>query len=287
MPDLMYRRGPVARLGRARSLTDVVRALLAPGCWRCTSPRCWRRGRGAARGVAVRRLAARPRGPGDASRVDAAAEAAGRRDDSDEAFPGDAVGQPVRLTGRWLPRSTVYVADRAGRPPRRLGGHPGRGVRRLAQRLRSRCALGCARLRHGAGHPRRTRVGAEVRDAPAAADGAGPGDRLAAARRGLRGRRRRPERRRDPRDAGRRRDPARRPGPLRRLRGRPRATVASTGADRGRRRRRCRRRRRSPSLRNLLYALEWWVFAGFAVYVWWRWCRDELSGRVTGVPSSA
>ncbi len=40
------------------------------------------------------------------------------------------------------------------------------------------------------------------------------------------------------------------------------------------------------SLRNLLYALEWWVFAGFAVYAWWRWCRDEVS-RVTGVRSSA
>jgi surfeit locus 1 family protein len=30
------------------------------------------------------------------------------------------------------------------------------------------------------------------------------------------------------------------------------------------------------SLRNLLYALEWWVFGGFAVFLWWRWCRDEL-----------
>ena len=40
------------------------------------------------------------------------------------------------------------------------------------------------------------------------------------------------------------------------------------------------------SLRNLLYALEWWVFGGIAVYVWWRWCRDEVT-RVTGVPSSA
>ena len=29
-------------------------------------------------------------------------------------------------------------------------------------------------------------------------------------------------------------------------------------------------------LRNLLYALEWWVFGGFAVYLWWRWCTDEL-----------
>jgi surfeit locus 1 family protein len=40
------------------------------------------------------------------------------------------------------------------------------------------------------------------------------------------------------------------------------------------------------SLRNLLYALEWWFFGGFAVYVWGRWCRDEVT-RVTGVPSEA
>jgi hypothetical protein len=30
------------------------------------------------------------------------------------------------------------------------------------------------------------------------------------------------------------------------------------------------------AVRNLLYAFEWWVFGGFAVYIWWRWCRDEL-----------
>jgi surfeit locus 1 family protein len=40
------------------------------------------------------------------------------------------------------------------------------------------------------------------------------------------------------------------------------------------------------AVRNLLYALEWWFFGGFAVYVWGRWCRDEVS-RVTGVPSEA
>lgn len=27
-------------------------------------------------------------------------------------------------------------------------------------------------------------------------------------------------------------------------------------------------------LRNLLYALEWWVFGIFAIYVWWRYVRD-------------
>jgi surfeit locus 1 family protein len=29
-------------------------------------------------------------------------------------------------------------------------------------------------------------------------------------------------------------------------------------------------------LRNLLYAFQWWIFAGFAVYIWLRWCRDQL-----------
>jgi cytochrome oxidase assembly protein ShyY1 len=27
-------------------------------------------------------------------------------------------------------------------------------------------------------------------------------------------------------------------------------------------------------LRNLLYAFQWWVFGGFAIYIWVRWCRD-------------
>jgi surfeit locus 1 family protein len=30
------------------------------------------------------------------------------------------------------------------------------------------------------------------------------------------------------------------------------------------------------SLRNLLYAFQWWVFGAFAVYIWVRWCRDVL-----------
>lgn len=29
-------------------------------------------------------------------------------------------------------------------------------------------------------------------------------------------------------------------------------------------------------LRNLLYALQWWVFGGFAIYIWVRWCGDSL-----------
>ena len=33
------------------------------------------------------------------------------------------------------------------------------------------------------------------------------------------------------------------------------------------------------ALRNLLYALEWWVFGLFALFVWWRWCSDEVARR--------
>lgn len=29
-------------------------------------------------------------------------------------------------------------------------------------------------------------------------------------------------------------------------------------------------------LRNLLYALQWWVFGVLAIYIWVRWCLDEL-----------
>jgi surfeit locus 1 family protein len=32
----------------------------------------------------------------------------------------------------------------------------------------------------------------------------------------------------------------------------------------------------STSLRNLLYAFQWWVFGGFAIYIWVRWCRDVI-----------
>lgn len=29
-------------------------------------------------------------------------------------------------------------------------------------------------------------------------------------------------------------------------------------------------------LQNLLYGFQWWLFGGFAVFLWWRWCRDRL-----------
>jgi cytochrome oxidase assembly protein ShyY1 len=30
-------------------------------------------------------------------------------------------------------------------------------------------------------------------------------------------------------------------------------------------------------IRNLLYAIQWWVFAGFVAFMWWRMVRDEDS----------
>jgi cytochrome oxidase assembly protein ShyY1 len=33
--------------------------------------------------------------------------------------------------------------------------------------------------------------------------------------------------------------------------------------------------------RNLFYAIEWWVFGAFAVFIWVRWCRDSLLDRTT------
>ena len=32
----------------------------------------------------------------------------------------------------------------------------------------------------------------------------------------------------------------------------------------------------STALRNLLYGVEWWVFAGFAAYLWFQWTRDAV-----------
>jgi cytochrome oxidase assembly protein ShyY1 len=32
----------------------------------------------------------------------------------------------------------------------------------------------------------------------------------------------------------------------------------------------------STALRNLLYALQWWVFAAFVVFMWWRWLVEDV-----------
>jgi surfeit locus 1 family protein len=41
---------------------------------------------------------------------------------------------------------------------------------------------------------------------------------------------------------------------------------------------------RFTAIRNLLYAVEWWVFGGFAVLIWWRWVGEQR-GAGPGVPT--
>jgi surfeit locus 1 family protein len=36
---------------------------------------------------------------------------------------------------------------------------------------------------------------------------------------------------------------------------------------------------RFTALRNFLYGVEWWVFGGFALFIWWRWVRDATADR--------
>jgi cytochrome oxidase assembly protein ShyY1 len=33
---------------------------------------------------------------------------------------------------------------------------------------------------------------------------------------------------------------------------------------------------RFTAVRNLFYAIEWWVFGGFVVLIWWRWLGEQL-----------
>jgi cytochrome oxidase assembly protein ShyY1 len=42
---------------------------------------------------------------------------------------------------------------------------------------------------------------------------------------------------------------------------------------------------RFTAVRNLLYAVEWWVFGLFAAFIWWRWARDETDA--TPEPTAA
>jgi surfeit locus 1 family protein len=42
-------------------------------------------------------------------------------------------------------------------------------------------------------------------------------------------------------------------------------------------------------LRNLFYAVEWWFFAGFAIFLWGKWVRDETREQIAtedAVPSN-
>jgi cytochrome oxidase assembly protein ShyY1 len=38
---------------------------------------------------------------------------------------------------------------------------------------------------------------------------------------------------------------------------------------------------RFTAIRNLLYAVEWWIFGAFAAFIWWRWRQDATAPEVT------
>jgi len=43
---------------------------------------------------------------------------------------------------------------------------------------------------------------------------------------------------------------------------------------------------RFTAIRNLLYAIEWWFFGGFAVLMWWRWVQEEILGADVRQPAA-
>ena len=201
---------------------------------------------------------------------------------SDAPFPGNAVGQPVSFAGAWLPRSTVYVADR--------DLHGRRGVWAVTPVVVCPSGSGCGTA------PAVLVVrgwAPKVADAPAPptgpvrvtgwlqpGEGSGMGDP-------------------NPRDDV--LPELRIADALQHVRqdlygGYVIAQEVSTSSADGGGSTGGGLEAVTPdslpkpssftALRNLLYALEWWGFGGFAVFLWWRWYRDEVS-RVTGVPSSA
>jgi surfeit locus 1 family protein len=213
-----------------------------------------------------------------ASLVNAAAKPLASVMSSDAPFPGEDVGRPITLTGQWLPDATVYVADRF--LERRRGVW---AVTPVAVCPPERDATACAKA------PAMLVVrgwAPAAKDVPAPPTGAvevtgwlqpgegsgladpDPGDdvipemRIADAIQhvdqdlyGAYVIAREVSTGSTSRTTGSTGEPGLRPVTPASL---PQATAFT-------------------SLRNLLYALEWWVFGGFAAYVWWRWCRDELA----------
>ncbi|GAB3652874.1 SURF1 family protein [Nocardioides korecus] len=192
----------------------------------------------------------------------------------DDPFPGQYLGQPVTFTGSWMPKGTVYVADRD------LRGRRGYWV--VTPVLVGRSAMPVVRgwsSGHAAPAPRGTTTvdgWLQPSEGTGAVDGDGHDDVI----------------------------PEMRVASMVEhvdadlysgfVVARQRATAAAAGAS-------------STayagllpvtpesipevssttSLRNLLYAFQWWIFGGFAVYIWLRWCRDTLEDLEQGTDPGA
>ena len=181
----------------------------------------------------------------------------------DDPFPGRSVGQPVDLDGTWVPDGHgLRLRPRARRRRRLLDGHAA-GDRRPATRRPCRWC--------SAGSPTPT-------TAPAAAGRARPSWSAGSSRP------RAPAQRDD--------DPTDDVLPQLRIAdlvqrvdqdlygayaiasdgvaGLPAADLAQL-PEAG----------RFTALRNLLYAVEWWFFGAFALFIWWRWVGEQRAGSTT------
>lgn len=181
----------------------------------------------------------------------------------DDPFPGDRVGQPVTLRGTWVPDATVYVSGReyAGRDgywvatPLAVAGQAGsalyvvRGWSESAERAAPPPAgpaeaVGWLQPTEGTGEEDDDR-GDDVLPQMRTADLIQRVDQdLYGAYAVL--------------DTSRTRAGAATDG----LRPASLGQLPEAG--------------RFTAIRNLLYAVEWWVFGLFAAFIWWRWVREDL-----------
>jgi cytochrome oxidase assembly protein ShyY1 len=186
--------------------------------------------------------------------TDAAAMPLGKAMSGDDPFPGQYLGQPVSFEGRWLPKGTLYVADR--------DLHGKRGYWVMTPVLVGKSAMPVVRGWSAQPHAPEPTGDVAVRGWLQASEGTNAVDS-------------------DPEDDV---IPEMRIASVVQhvdadlYSGYVVAKSAGT-ASRG-------LERVTPEsvpdvsstshLRNLLYAFQWWIFGGFAVYIWVRWCRDQL-----------
>ena len=196
------------------------------------------------------RRAAEARGPHRAPIRCRSAEVLG----PDDPFPGDRVGQPVTVEGTWLADATVFVSGRE------RDGEDGYWM------------VSPLLLDDGAAIPVVLGWVADTGRRPGLVAGVRRRGRLAAALRGHRRHRRRTRATTCCRScapptsssSSTRTSTAATSSPATASAGLPAADLAQL-PEAG----------RFTALRNLLYGVEWWVFGGFALFVWWRWVRDS------------
>ena len=185
---------------------------------------------------------------------------------ADDAFPESALGRPVEVVGRWLPDDTFLVADRVGGPDGATGSWvvtpvTVTGTGSVLPVVRGWVAAGGVPPEAPAGE---VALVARLQPSDATTDpDRDPDDDVLPALRIP--------------DVAQRVETDLYSGYAVALPGQPgteslgEATLEQLPAP-----------SRFTALRNLLYALEWWVFGLFAAFVWWRHVRDLASEPLVG-----